>query len=529
MQSRGHLISRSAGLFFLLTLCSFVAAQSFAQYPISTVETSVQGQMIGTIPDQTYVAGGVISNVPLSLSGFQTTCTFKTAAANITSGSYQKYEGPGTRILQGIKPDIVVIQEFNVSSNSTANLRAWVDSTFGAEFQYFRESSGSIPNGVISRWPILQSGSWDDGDSSVSDRGFAWAQIDIPGPRNLWAVSVHLKASSGSDNVTRRKIQAQTLVGLIQRYVPSNDYVLIGGDCNTYSSSTSSEPCLATLGTIVDVTDKPVDERGDPDTSAGRDHPYDRVMAEPELDALEVPVVFGGLSFSNGLVFDSRVFSNLPLVDPVQSSDSAASGMQHMAVVRSFRVDAPELPSVQVQSSNPNLLPADRIQVQGSGLNRSLSITPVAGQTGTSTVTVSVSDGIATDTQSFTFTLTSSGSGAGSFSVWSSNAPVTGPLAAKYAVGGAASSSAVSEAPVLSISGGRLSLSAIVRTNDSNLTVVGEGSGGLSLWSANGVTDTASADTAGVPSGFQRRIYSVELTNNPSKQFLRLKAVLTGQ
>jgi len=159
MQRKGDLMSQSAGFFFLLTLCSFVTAQSFAQYPISTVGTSVQGQMIGTIPDQTYVAGGVISNVPLSLSGFQTTCIFKTAAANITSGSYQKYEGPGTRILQGIKPDIVVIQEFNVSSNSTANLRAWVDSTFGAEFQYFRESSGSIPNGVISRWPILQSGS----------------------------------------------------------------------------------------------------------------------------------------------------------------------------------------------------------------------------------------------------------------------------------------------------------------------------------------------------------------------------------
>jgi hypothetical protein len=84
MQSRGHLIIRSAGLFFLLKLCSFVAAQSFAQYPISTVGTSVQGQMIGTIPDQTYVAGGVISNVPLSLSGFQTACTFKSAAANIT-------------------------------------------------------------------------------------------------------------------------------------------------------------------------------------------------------------------------------------------------------------------------------------------------------------------------------------------------------------------------------------------------------------------------------------------------------------
>jgi len=192
-------------------------------------------------------------------------------------------------------------------------------------------------------------------------------------------------------------------VSLIQANVPADDYLLIGGDCNTYSYT---EACLATLGSLVDVSaPRPADQAGDPDTNSSRSSPYDWVMAEPELDALEVPVTIGSLSFASGLVFDSRVFSPLSSVSPVLSTDSGASGMQHMAVVRSFRVDAPETVTVQVQSSNATLLPAGNIQVLGSGLSRSLGITPVAGQTGSSTVTVTVSDGVSTDTKTFTVTV----------------------------------------------------------------------------------------------------------------------------
>ena len=276
---------------------------------------------------------------------------------------------------------------------------------------------------MISRWPILQSGSWDDGPDGVGDRGFVWAQIDIPGPRNLWVVSVHFKADSSSAN--RRNSQAQTLVGLIQANVPADDYLLVGGDLNTFSYG---EGCLATLGSVVDVSaPRPVDERGNPDTNAGRSSPYDWVMAEPELDALEVPVTIGTLSFPTGLVFDSRVFSNLSLVSPVQSGDSGVSGMQHMAVVRSFRVSAPEVITVQAQSSNATLLPAGNIQILGSGLSRSLQITPAAGQTGSSSVTVTVSDGVATDTETFTVTVTAVESGLAS---WASGYGLSGANAA---------------------------------------------------------------------------------------------------
>ncbi|NBT48242.1 MAG: endonuclease, partial [Actinobacteria bacterium] len=282
---------------------------------------------VSDITDRAIVVGGTTGPINFTLSNFDPKQTIRTVAANITSGNSQRYEDPGTRILQGLQPDVVMIQEFNVSSSSSTDLRNWVTSTFGSEFSYFRESSGAIPNGVISRWPIVSSGSWDD--TTIGDRGFAWARIDIPGDKNLWVVSVHLKASSGSSNSNQRQSQAQQLVTYIEANVPADDYLLIGGDCNTYSYT---EACLGTLGEIVDVSaPRPVDQSGDPDTNSGRSSPYDWVLAEPELDGLETAVKIGDLSFANGLVFDSRRFTPLSLVEPVLVGDSGATNMQHMA------------------------------------------------------------------------------------------------------------------------------------------------------------------------------------------------------
>ena len=352
------------------------------------------------IGNQTVTVGSAISPLPFTLSDFAPKQTIRTVAANITSGNSQSYEGPGTRILQGLQPDVVMLQEFNVgASSSTAEVRAWVNTTFGTEFSYFRETYSGIPNGIISRWPIVASGSWDD--TTISDRGFAWARIDIPGDKNLWVVSVHLKASSGSSS--QRQSQAQQLVSYIQANVPPGDFLLIGGDCNTYSYN---EACLGTLGEIVDVSaPRPVDQAGDADTNSGRSSPYDWVLAEPGLDALETPVQIGSLSFANGLVFDSRVFSPLSLVSPVLSTDSAATNMQHMAIVRAFSVPAAEMLTVTVSSSNTALVPNSNIVVSGTGTSRAVTVTPVANQTGTATITVTGGDGTSTASDTFVVTV----------------------------------------------------------------------------------------------------------------------------
>ena len=256
-------------------------------------------------------------------------------AANISSGNFQSYDpGEGIRIFRGLDPDVVLIQEFNYQQNTDSQLKTFVEDSFDAGFSFVEEekTSGQLQNGVISRYPILQSGVWDDTD--MSNREFVWAQIDVPGEAHLWVVSVHFKASRGSE--ARRTGQATQLAGYINANVPAADFVVIGGDFNAQNRD---EEFLTRLAPVVDVTGPwPVDKNGSGNTNAGRSRPYDWVMVEPDLGALEVPTVLGGRSYANGIVFDSRVFTPLSAVAPVMQGDSGVQGMQHMAVMRTFEL-----------------------------------------------------------------------------------------------------------------------------------------------------------------------------------------------
>jgi len=123
----------------------------------------------------------------------------------------------------------------------------------------------------------------------------------------------------------------------------------------------------------------------------------------------------------------------------------------------------------------------------------------------------------------------SSSSATTPFSTWfgSTNAPDSVAVGA-YAIGGASSPSTQGEKPASSVDGAKLYLTAIVRTNDPNLSVVGQSVTGLGgAWSNLAVNPqgTASINTNNVPAGCQRRIFSVDRGTN-SRQFLRLKATL---
>ena len=113
------------------------------------------------------------------------------------------------------------------------------------------------------------------------------------------------------------------------------------------------------------------------------------------------------------------------------------------------------------------------------------------------------------------------------FAGWAGGGALTNSAnVGKYAIGGATNLSAASETPVSLVDSNTLSLSAVVRTNDAKLKVEGEAGGSLTNWSTNGVSMSPSADTNGVPEGHQRQVFSVDRTNSPTKQFLRLKATL---
>jgi len=267
-----------------------------------------------------------------SYNALNGTLRMRLMAGNLTSGNFQAYELPGTRLFQGLHPDIAMIQEFNVGGNTAAEIRAWVDMAFGTSFVFYRESGKQIPNGIVSRYPILASGFWEDLQSP--NREFAYARIDVPGTKDLWAISVHL-LTDGS----KRPAEATALVDYINNFVPAGDYLVIAGDFNTGSRT---ETAVMTLGQVVNVAAPfPVDQAGDGDTNAGRTSPYDWVMFDPDLEARRIAVTIGANSFANGLVFDSRVYNPLADVTPVLATDSAAVNMQHMGVVKDVMLPAP--------------------------------------------------------------------------------------------------------------------------------------------------------------------------------------------
>ncbi len=156
----------------------------------------------------------------------QSNVNVRVMAANL-NGNTQSYQPFALRILQGLKPDVVAIQEFNYTStnglevNTAAAFREMIDTAFGTNFVYYREpftGNGDIPNGIISRYPILNSGSWADTVQTQPNRGFAWAQIDLSGTNDLYIVSVHLLTSSAIN----RGAEAANLKTLMQANFPAN-------------------------------------------------------------------------------------------------------------------------------------------------------------------------------------------------------------------------------------------------------------------------------------------------------------------
>ena len=259
---------------------------------------------------------------------------FSVMAANITSGSAQGYESPGERIFEALCPDVVLLQEFNVTN---ATYRSWVDQHFGTNFNYFVESGAQIPNGIVSRFPITASDEWDD--PKVSNRDFAWATIDLPGDKDLHVVSVHLLTTSSSI----RAEEAAELVGLIQEqeWLP-NSYLVIGGDFNIASRG---ESAISTLGAVVTDSKQPADqdnESNSKNTNSGRTSPYDLVLPSTNLNARHHSFALWGYAFANGMVFDTRpayVTWSGGLPPPALATDSAAAQMQHMAVVKVFELE----------------------------------------------------------------------------------------------------------------------------------------------------------------------------------------------
>lgn len=253
----------------------------------------------------------------------------RVVAANLSSGDQQSYDGgQGVRILQGIDADIVLMQEMNRGSNNSSAIGILVDDVCDGECNYIRGPQAQIPNGVLSRLPILECGSWTDPE--VDNRNFVWARIDVPGDADLWAISVHLLTESAS----KRADEVDALLDHMADAIPASDLVVLGGDLNTNARSESAIEKLAARF----VTDgpHPADQDGNQNTNAPRDKPYDWVLADDDLFPYQVPVEIGASVFASGAVIDTRVYDPLSEIAPAMVNDSDAPSMQHMAVIKDF-------------------------------------------------------------------------------------------------------------------------------------------------------------------------------------------------
>lgn len=265
----------------------------------------------------------------------------------------QCYDGEeGIRIFQGLKPDVAMIQEFNYGDNTPDALREMVDVAFGKRFFYRvqpRVFPVKIPNAIVSYYPIKEWGILED--ENVSDRSHVWARLDIPGPHDLWVVSVHFPTKG----TLRKTSIPQLMNNLANLNIPKDDYVAIGGDFNT-TSRTNDEGLRKLDDTKLVVLDNdhdcPIDQnrtdeesqdklsKQSDNTNLKRTKDYDAIYTSQNLKDLRITVKIGSAQnlSHRGLVFDSRVFTPLSEVFPVKKTDSEAPDMQHMAVIKDFGI-----------------------------------------------------------------------------------------------------------------------------------------------------------------------------------------------
>ncbi len=266
-------------------------------------------------------------------------------AGNITSGNKQSYDpGHGIRIFQALKPDIALVQEMNYKNNSDSDYKNFAQQIVGTNCYAIDDADYQIPNGVVSKYPITSHGYWKD--PKINNRALMWAVVDIPGDTDIFAVSVHLHTKPTTDQTTAAKVIVDEIAKIKEKN-PGKYYYVVGGDFNGPTAVSSDG--FGKNNTFYVGGPHPVDENGDEETNANGSNQYDFVLADYPLHEFQVPVVYYSNEdstktkcYENGLVFDTRVYSQSVLDEyfsPAETGDSGASQMQHMAVVKDFLIE----------------------------------------------------------------------------------------------------------------------------------------------------------------------------------------------
>jgi endonuclease/exonuclease/phosphatase family metal-dependent hydrolase len=271
-------------------------------------------------------------------------------AANLTSGQDQSYErgDPGSRILSGLAKAelsdgaaVVMLQEANVGGNNDeAAFGAWVRDTFGPEYGFVRSSADEqIPNAVVAPKAWFRPGPSEIDDTIAPNRDHARALLEIPGLGQLVAVSTHLLTRGPQDRLREGTELAQAVRASLATMPGA--FAAVGGDFNTDRHGEAVFSARGIGGVFVTNDAVPVDERGNDGTNSNRDKPYDGVYATQNLVDKQVPVELAPtVVFQDGGVIDTRTMGPalLQALGDVHPNDSGVKGMQHMAVVKDFKL-----------------------------------------------------------------------------------------------------------------------------------------------------------------------------------------------
>ena len=267
-------------------------------------------------------------------------------AANTTTGKYGLYQSDGIRIFQAIDADIIMVQEFLYKND----IEELVEKIYGKNCLserkcYFYQGGRSKPNGIMSKYPIIDTGYWKD--SGYNDRNLDWAIIDIPGDVELYAISVHL-STDGGEQTAPAKMIAQKIAAHKQAN-PGEYYYTVGGDFN----GSTAVRAFGTNGAFVTSDPKPESEKCRrskssykcTNTNHGRTKHYDWILESSNLSKLRVTTKLckdnnsDCLNYPKGLVFDTREYINKSdYISPARLNDSTDTYMQHMAIIKDFEI-----------------------------------------------------------------------------------------------------------------------------------------------------------------------------------------------
>jgi hypothetical protein len=179
---------------------------------------------------------------------------------------------------------------------------------------------------------------------------------------------------------------------------------------SNFINNTANDPGFVSLS-LFDYhllpTAQPVDKGQTLDANSALTNPL--TMQYVYHQAREDRTIFGAAFDLGAFEYVSGTGGNTPpTISDVTNQSSTGSPVGPLAFSVGDTQTAAGSLVVTRSSSNTTLLPLANIVLGGSGANRTVSVTPIAGQTGTATVTLTVTDaGGLTATDTFTLTVSS--------------------------------------------------------------------------------------------------------------------------